>query len=256
MADSFDRFWNSPEPFDARSARIDLLIQARFADGPYATSRGVEQLQRGELVGSLRYWGARWKWPKSKVERFLKRCIADGFLSRQRAGHHGDVYLVVNYERYQNPPVEAGQQLGQKWDRSGTKDKEGKEVTTHVVSIGARREHAGDPDAVAFARFWSIRPRRSGTDSRSDAEKAWRARRRDGVPAEELIAGAERYRAHCEREQIIGTQFVMQARRFLGDGKHYSQRWGEADAASTGPGPMIPGAIDAADSARLKRAGF
>src|SRR5262249_29173654 len=45
MADADDRIWNAPEPFDGRSARLDLLLMAKYDSGPYATDYGVDVLE-------------------------------------------------------------------------------------------------------------------------------------------------------------------------------------------------------------------
>jgi hypothetical protein len=112
-----------------------------------------------------------------------------------------------------------------------------------------------DADLLDFARFWAVHPRRRGTDSRAAAEKAWKARRRSGVPAETILAGAARYKAHCEREGIIGTPYVMAGSRFVGTERNYEQPW-SADADGSDTTTTIPGARNADDVRRLKAAGY
>jgi hypothetical protein len=258
MTDSYDKLWNHPSAFDVRSARLDLLVQARFADGSYSTSHGVEQLQRGEFVGSLRYFARRWRWSKSRVERYLSRCIADEFISRQRTGHHGDVYLVVNYDRYQASGDDAGQDSGRERDAGGTKEKEGNEgkrtTRPKIPTIHDRADRNTDTALVDFARFWAIYPRRSGTNSRAAAEKVWFRRRREATPVADLLAGASRYKAHCERKNIVGTEYVMTASRFLGEERHYAEDWGVGVVSSTAM--SIPGAKNVEDERKLRLAGF
>lgn len=58
-------------------------------------------LQRGELVGSLRYLGRRWSWSKSKVERFLSSLRIAGRI-RDRDGTGFVVISLCNYDTY-NP---------------------------------------------------------------------------------------------------------------------------------------------------------
>jgi hypothetical protein len=256
MADPRDRIWNHPSPFDVRSARIDLLLQARFTDGPYVTSHGVETLHRGEFVASLRYLAARWKWSKSRVERYLERCVGDEFISRQRAGQHGDVYLVVNYDYYQDMTADAGHQPRRKRDASGTKDKEGKEenTTSRAISI-SNGDAKADLRLNGFDQCWAIYPKREGGNSRAAAEKAYIARIKQGVDPQVLYAAAERYKAYCDAKGKTGTEFVKTAEVFYGPKRHYVE-WAGAVSDVSEVTPLVPGARNAEDSRKLRLMGF
>ena len=78
---------------------------------------------------------------------------------------------------------------------------------------------------AGFADAWSIYPKRSGGNPRHEAEKQWRARRRSGVTAEAMIAGTRRYVAWCTASGKVGTEYVMQARTFLGPAKRFEDEW-------------------------------
>lgn len=112
MTDPLDRYWNEKRTFSKWEARIDLIIQARWQPCAYTTTKGTDQLNRGEFVSSLRYLEARWGWDKNTVSRFLGALVKEGFLVRQRKGHTGTVYLVANYDRYQNPAERFGTVIG------------------------------------------------------------------------------------------------------------------------------------------------
>lgn len=49
MVDGHDALWESPGPFDSRSAWLDILFYARFAPGIVEG----EPLQRGEFLASV-----------------------------------------------------------------------------------------------------------------------------------------------------------------------------------------------------------
>lgn len=83
----------------------------------------------------------------------------------------------------------------------------------------------GDPE---FLVAWKIFPLREGGNPKSLAAKAWARRRREGMPAAEMLAGVERYAECCRREGKIGTPYVMQAATFFGPDK----RWQESYAAT------------------------
>ena len=66
MADEMSDVWNSKEPFDQRSAWIDLINAAAFYDDRvfWVGSEAVT-LNRGEFFASIRYLAARWKWDRT-----------------------------------------------------------------------------------------------------------------------------------------------------------------------------------------------
>jgi hypothetical protein len=78
-------------------------------------------------------------------------------------------------------------------------------------------------DVWTFEVFWRERPRRGGTDSRRDAKTAWDAAIKRGNNPEQIIRGVIAYRERCEREGKIGTEYVMQARRFLRSEEYQNQ---------------------------------
>jgi uncharacterized protein YdaU (DUF1376 family) len=74
-----------------------------------------------------------------------------------------------------------------------------------------------------FEAAWQAYPDRPG-DSKANAHKAWAARRKGGVTAEVLLAGAQRYAAFCTAS-ATEPQYVKQAATFFGPGEHYLADW-------------------------------
>lgn len=85
-----------------------------------------------------------------------------------------------------------------------------------------------------FTAFWSLYPKREGSNSKADALKAWNARIRSGVKAEDMLAGVKRYAAYCVAKGIVGQQFVKQASSFLGKGEHWTEEWAVQPAGNGG----------------------
>uniref|UniRef100_C5CJN0 DUF1376 domain-containing protein n=1 Tax=Variovorax paradoxus (strain S110) TaxID=543728 RepID=C5CJN0_VARPS len=83
-----------------------------------------------------------------------------------------------------------------------------------------------------FDAVWQAYPDRPGR-SKADACKAWKARRKEGVTAEALMAGVERYAAYC-RACKTEPGFIKQPTTFFGPGEHYLNAW-------TAPAPATPG---------------
>ncbi|MFH8134188.1 phage replisome organizer [Pantoea osteomyelitidis] len=84
-----------------------------------------------------------------------------------------------------------------------------------------------DCDAVTptFEAFWEIYPQRAGSNSKTKALKAWDNRLSENIPPDKMIAGAARYAAYIAATRKTGTEFVMQASRFLGSGHHFEENY-------------------------------
>lgn len=93
-----DVLWESPEPFDCRSAWVDLIFLARFAPGMV----GGEYLLRGEVLASVRFLQTRWRWGRGTVHAYLKKLEKLGHIAERRTGQAGRVYALVNYDTW-NP---------------------------------------------------------------------------------------------------------------------------------------------------------
>ncbi|EOG8082494.1 DNA-binding protein [Citrobacter sp. CK184] len=76
-----------------------------------------------------------------------------------------------------------------------------------------------------FEQAWGIYPKRDGGNSKSDAYKAWSARLNDGVSAEDMIAGTQRYADYVKADGSLNTRYVKQAKTFFGPGMHFSEAW-------------------------------
>lgn len=78
----------------------------------------------------------------------------------------------------------------------------------------------GSQDARAdFELAWAAYPKRAN-NPKAKAWKAYAARRKSGVTAEELLAGVRAYAAYCEREGI-DPKFIKQGATFFGPDEHW-----------------------------------
>lgn len=111
--------WAGSEPFDMRSAWVDLLLLAAFRTHKTWPNKTIE---RGTVPHSIRFLAQRWKWSKSKTHRFLRR-LESGTMAELKSGH----VKIVNYEVYNNLRDTSGTVrdtiVGQRWDSSGTEQK-------------------------------------------------------------------------------------------------------------------------------------
>lgn len=77
----------------------------------------------------------------------------------------------------------------------------------------------------SFEIAWNLYPDRHVSENKRDALKQWLARIREGAAAGDMVEGARRYRAYCDRLRLTGTEYVMQPRRFFGASRHFELDW-------------------------------
>lgn len=92
----------------------------------------------------------------------------------------------------------------------------------------SKHEYSSD-----FESAWQAYPKRSGGNNKQAAYKAWKARLKDGVKPETMLAGVTRYAAYVAATGNTNTQFVKQASTFFGPDLHFEEGW-QAPAISGG----------------------
>lgn len=113
------------EPYTRAQAWCFLIEKAAWKARVQPMGSDSIPVERGECAASIRFLAQRWKWNKTKVERFLARLESENMLTRTRSktGTPITIIRVCNYDKYQATPDESGTEVGQHRDTSGTKDK-------------------------------------------------------------------------------------------------------------------------------------
>jgi len=144
--------WTQEREFSDFEAWFDMIGTARFGKSEVEVvirGVGVLKLQRGELVGSVRYLAKRWNWGEKKVRVFLKRLTAMKMIETHQRAHVGaqsiTVIKLLNYETYNDVDnykvTPKGTPLGTRRAHEGHKEEEGKEgkkvlrTTTTVPAV-------------------------------------------------------------------------------------------------------------------------
>lgn len=104
--------WKSNEPFDKRSAWIDLLLIVNHKSEKVEFNGKIIEVERGQRITSIDKLSTRWKWSRHKVSDFLNRLEMEGMLVQVR-DNKKTLISIENYNKYQPKP-------GQKWDENGT----------------------------------------------------------------------------------------------------------------------------------------
>lgn len=95
-----------------------------------------------------------------------------------------------------------------------------------------------------FEKAWNACPKRPGS-SKAEALKAWNAEIEAGAKPGDMLAGIERYAAHCVAAKT-GHKFFIKPANFFGPDKHYLADWStESSDAGTAVDPDSRSAVEA-----------
>lgn len=122
--------WQDKDPFDRRSAWIDLLGLVNFEAGKKLSNGQLINLQPGQTIASLRFLAERWKWSTTKVERYIK-CLQDDNMIVLESLHKNTLLTICNYSVYNEDEVSEVTQEIHKKDTEVTQEirKSNTEVT-------------------------------------------------------------------------------------------------------------------------------
>lgn len=111
--------WLDEEPFDRRSAWIDLLLLANHEDKNIIFDGHKITVQRGQYLTSVRKLSAKWKWGKNKTLSFL-RLLEECEMIKRESDSRRTLITLVNYDIYQSEDNIIGTVTGQSEDSNGT----------------------------------------------------------------------------------------------------------------------------------------
>ena len=92
--------WLDKEPFDKRSAWVDLLLTANHSDKKILFNGELITIKRGQILTSVRKLSAKWKWSVNKVYRFLKLLEDDEMLQKE-SDKDRTLLTIENYSIFQ-----------------------------------------------------------------------------------------------------------------------------------------------------------
>ena len=93
--------WLEKEPFDKRSAWIDLLLTANHSDVRIRFNGDFITVEKGQILTSIRTLAEKWRWSVDKVSRFLKLIESDGMIKKDsvRLSIIANLTLSLLYDR-------------------------------------------------------------------------------------------------------------------------------------------------------------
>ena len=167
--------WEDKEPFDKRSAWIDLLLTSNHADAKLLFNGELITVQRGQILTSVRKLSVKWKWSVNKVYRFLKLLESDKMLQKE-SNKDRTLLTIVNYSVYQGGEYTNGNSDGytdgstneyksetptdtpSEHKQECNNDKNVKNVNNNMREKKPKKKYYDDPNLdSAFKEFLSMR---------------------------------------------------------------------------------------------------
>lgn len=92
--------WDTDEPFDRRSAWIDLLMMANHEDKKILFNGEPLTVKMGQRMTSIRSLAERWHWSVNKVRRYLA-LLQKLEMVHKESDNKSTLLTIVNYGKYQ-----------------------------------------------------------------------------------------------------------------------------------------------------------
>lgn len=144
--------WETDEPFDKRSAWIDLLLMANHEPKSIIIDGKPAIIGRGQLHTSERKLAQRWRWSRDKVRRFLATTNRTTMTTTKHTTY-GTTITIEKYSDYQDVATKdntTNNTTNQPTSKTQTRRKEEKNKPDRPKGLPARREDPpmGEPDPL------------------------------------------------------------------------------------------------------------
>lgn len=178
------------QPFDMRSAWIDLLLLANHDDQNIIFDYQVVTVERGQFITSVRKLGERWKWGKDRVLKYLRLLEQTGMVTRD-SDTRRTLITIVNYAKFQ--------------DWQDTVEDTGKDTVNDTKQTQSRHGSATNKNIknekkniynVQFDEFWKNYPRKQ---EKANGYKCYVARLNSGYSESELLEACLNYADEVKR---------------------------------------------------------
>lgn len=96
-----NEIWKNKEPYDKRSAWIDLLLRSTHQKIKFLFGNEIIELIPGQIITSELKLATEWKWSRHKVRDFLKTLERIGQIGTPKRTSKYTIITIINWELYQ-----------------------------------------------------------------------------------------------------------------------------------------------------------
>lgn len=166
------------------------------------------------------------------IDAELEKLERAGFIQRYTVD--GNNYIqVINFSKHQRPHVNeqdsvipAPTKVVPEHNQGSAEESPNCPLTLNPSTLNPSCDASASHEyPQEFEDTWAIYPPREGDNPKKKAYQCWHARLKGGRTAEEIRQGVERYREYCQAKGQLGTEFVMQAKRFFGPDEPFLKSW-------------------------------
>lgn len=94
-----NHIWTSDEPFDIRSAWVDLLLSVNHKEEKILVGRRVQVIRPGQTWTSYQKLARKWHWSYKRVLRYINLLKSDGMLYADGTPN-GTLLTIVNWGNF------------------------------------------------------------------------------------------------------------------------------------------------------------
>lgn len=161
--------WLEKEPFDKRSAWIDLLLTANHEDAKIRFNGEFITVEKGQIVTSIRKLSEKWHWSLDKVSRFLRLIESDKMIRRD-SDKFRTLITIENYELYQEVPNTYSTEAVSKQNVSRNKQELKIKNNNNICAISS---HEQEDFQKNFDIIYASYPKKVGKARGFDLYKGW-----------------------------------------------------------------------------------
>ena len=129
--------WNGTEPFDRRSAWIDLLLMVNHEPAEIMSGNKVFRIDRGQTWTTIKELSTRWRWSTKKTRLFIETLQRLRMVSAN-GQTKGTLLTVENYDIYQGQGQTDNTSKGKQ--RANNKNKKDKTDKKYIYTRARARE--------------------------------------------------------------------------------------------------------------------
>lgn len=204
--------WANSQPFDMRSAWVDLLLLANHRDVAIVFDYEPMTVKRGQYLTSVRKLSARWSWSKNRTLKYLRLLESLGMIHRE-SNNQRTLITIDNYSIYQDM-----RDTNEDTKRTRVKTQSGHEADTGMPQTNNDKNEKNEKNIKnnniypsSFNEFWQNYPRKQ---DKGQAYKCYQARLNDGYTEEQLLTACINYAAECDHDKRE-KKYIKVASTFL-----------------------------------------
>lgn len=126
--------WECDQPFDKRSAFIDVLLMANYSDKEIVIGSEVVKIKRGQFITSQLKLAARWHWTEKRVRRYLN-LLKSLEIIQYDATKKYTLVTVLKYAEYQASRGFRGEQMTEQMTEQKPNERPNKRRTDDLQLI-------------------------------------------------------------------------------------------------------------------------